>query len=138
MFYCIQILIAGVEGNIDYMSSWGTKYCPTRRKGQYIVPRGLILLMLPEKWKHSQNLFFYMKKQTKNEENFENKLPLFSQLNIEFMSSILHPVYLIKITLALNGLWWYSTMSTTRGYYRYDSYVLTFYSSVVLVYVLLK
>lgn len=105
----MQILIAMVEGNIDYMSSWGTKYCPTRRGGQYIVPRGLIWSMLPE---NTVKICFaiWRNMQTKNEENFENKLPLFSQLNIEFMGSILHPVHLIKISLALNGLWWYSTM----------------------------
>lgn len=77
-------------------------------EGNIYRPEGANLINVARK--HSQNLFCYMKKQTKNEENFENKLPLFSQLNIEFMSSILHPVHLIKISLALNGLWWYSTM----------------------------
>lgn len=77
IFYIIQIL-TGVKSNIDYISSRGTKNCPTRSGGQYIRPKGANIINVARK--HSQHLFCYMKKQTKNQER------IWKQIDVIFLA----------------------------------------------------
>lgn len=86
LYHIIQI-ITGVEGNIDYGSPRGTKYCPTRIAGQYICTNGSNIINVAPK---TVNICVIIIMKYTN-----HIFP--SQLNIEITNSILRTVPFLSI-----------------------------------------
>lgn len=69
----VQIMTA-FSDNIDYISPWGTKYIARREvEGNIFVPMGATIINVARK--HNQQLFCYIKHETKFKKGFENISP---------------------------------------------------------------